>query len=683
MNFARWIWFALALGAHASATELKSFDVERSWALSRIGNPTIAPDGATVVAPVSRVVMSEDKSYSDLWLWRVDGSRARAFTTHVSVESAPAFSPDGKQIAFVAQRDDDKAAQLYLMPIDGGEALRLTNIATGVQSPKWFSDGKRIAFVSRVFVDLPLADQAKRMDERASSKMTGRVWDAGPVSAWDQLLDERQFHVYAVDLTGNAPQALTQASGLQLPRSAVLGTDATFAVAPDGNELAFVADSDPLRESQNLDVFTVALSAGADPSKPINRTLGNGAADSSPLYSPDGRYLSFVQQRIKGFYADKGRLMLLERGNKASTRELFADWDRSVDLLVWAPDSKRLYGAIDDAGTVRAYELPLSGKPRALTQENSFSSLALSRSGTLVALRQSFIEPPTLVRINTQTGAAQKLSKINDALLSETALGSYESVTYTGANGRPVQMWVNYPANFDRSKKYPLFIIIHGGPHNAVTNSMQFRWNAQVFGSWGYVTAQPNFHGSSGFGQAFTDSINPEWAEQPYQDVIKATAWMAKQRYIDSDRMVAGGGSYGGYLTTILLGREHPFKALVAHAAVYNLYTQTGADFAIERPRFGAFWEGDNRAVIERNSPHLAAAKFKTPTLVVHGQNDLRVPVNHGLELYQTLLSKGVPSRLLYYPNENHWVLKPQNSVFWYQQVQRWFKEQNPVKQAK
>ena len=184
-------------------------------------------------------------------------------------------------------------------------------------------------------------------------------------------------------------------------------------------------------------------------------------------------------------------------------------------------------------------------------------------------------------------------------------------------------------------------------------------------------------------GQALTDSINPEWAEQPYQDVIKATAWMAKQRYIDSDRMVAGGGSYGGYLTTILLGREHPFKALVAHAAVYNLYTQTGADFAIERPRFGAFWEGDNRAVIERNSPHLAAAKFKTPTLVVHGQNDLRVPVNHGLELYQTLLSKGVPSRLLYYPNENHWVLKPQNSVFWYQQVQRWFEEQNPVKQAK
>jgi dipeptidyl aminopeptidase/acylaminoacyl peptidase len=690
MSLARWIGFAAALwGAHASAdltagsdatsaTELKSFDVERSWALSRIGNPAIAPDGNTVVAPVSRVVMSEDKSYSDLWLWRLDGSVERAFTAHISAESAPTFSPDGKQLAFVAQRDEDKAAQLYVMAVDGGEARRLTSVATGVQSPKWFADGKRIAFVSRVFVDLPLAEQGKRMDERANSKMTGRVWDAGPVSAWDQLLDERQFHVFAVDLAGAAPEALTQGTGLELPRSAVQGTDATFALAPDGNELAFVADSDARRESQNLDVFTLPLNMPAEQRKAMNRTLGNEAGDASPQYSPNGRYLSFVQQRIKGFYADKGRLMLLDRRDSAPARELFSDWDRTVDGLIWAPDSQRLYGAIDDAGTVRAYELPLSGKPRALTGETSFSALAISRSGTLVALRQSFIEPPTLVRLNTKSGAAQKLSTINDTLLAQSALGSYESVSYPGANGKSIQMWVNYPPNFDRSKKYPLFMVIHGGPHNAVTNGMQFRWNAQVFGSWGYISVQPNFHGSSGFGQAFTDSINPEWAEQPYQDVIKAAQFMAKQPYIDSDRMVAGGGSYGGYLTTILLGREHPFKALVAHAAVYNLYTQTGADFAVERPRFGGFWENDNRAVIERNSPHLAAANFKTPTLVVHGQTDLRVPVNHGMELYQTLLSKGVPSRLLYYPNENHWVLKPQNSVFWYQQVQRWFEEQNP-----
>jgi dipeptidyl aminopeptidase/acylaminoacyl peptidase len=684
MKLAPWIGLlVVSAAAQLNAAELKPFDVERSWAIQRIANPAISPDGNTVIAPVSRVVMSEDKSYSDLWLWRSDGSTERAFTTHVSNESAPAFSPDGKQLAFVAQRDDDKAPQLYLMPLEGGEARRLTTLGSGVQSPKWFADGKRIAFVSRIFVDLPLTEQSKRIEERTASKMTGRVWDAGPVSAWDQLLDERQFHVFSVDLQGGEPAALTLASGLELPRAAVQGTDTLFAIAPDGSELAFVADSDAKRESQNLDIFTIELRGEAEssaelPNRPINRSLGNEAGDSMPLYSPDGRYLSFVQQRIKGFYADKGRLMLLERSGAKALRELFSDWDRSADGLIWAQDSKRLYGAIDDAGTVRAYELPIDGKPRALTSESSFSGLALSRSGTLVALRQSFIEPPTLVRLNAKSGAAQKLSKINDALLSETAMGTFESVTYAGANGQPIQMWVNYPPNFDRNKKYPFFMIIHGGPHNATTNGMSFRWNAQVFGSWGYVSAWPNFHGSSGFGQAFTDSINPEWAEKPYQDVIKATEWMAAKPYIDADRMVAGGGSYGGYLTSIVLGRKHPFKALVAHAAVYNLYTQVAADFSVELPRFGGFWEGDNRTVLERNSPHLAAANFATPTLVVHGQTDMRVPVNHGMELYQTLLMKGVPSRLLYYPNENHWVLKPQNSVFWYQQVQKWFEEHNP-----
>jgi dipeptidyl aminopeptidase/acylaminoacyl peptidase len=679
MKRAYWIGFlAVSAAVQLSAAERKPFDVERSWALQRIGNPAISPDGRTIIAPVSRVVMSEDKSYSDLWLWRSDGSAERAFTTHVSNESAPSFSPDGKQLAFVAQRDDDKAPQLYVMPLEGGEAQRLTTLGSGVQSPKWFADGQRIAFVSRIFIDLPLAEQGKRIEERTASKMTGRVWDAGPVSAWDQLLDERQFHVLSVDLKGGAVAALTQASGLELPRAAVQGTDTLFAIAPNGNELAFVADSDAKRESQNLDVFVIPLNSDASASKPINLTPGNLASDTAPLYSPDGRYLSFVQQRIKGFYADKGRLMLLDTRNHEPARELFTTWDRTVDGLIWAPDSKRLFGAIDDAGTVRAYELPINGKPRALTAESSFSALALSRSGTLVALRQSFIEPPTLVRLNPKSGAAEKLSKINDALLSDTAMGTFESVSYEGANGQPIQMWVNYPANFDATKKHPFFMIIHGGPHNATTNGMSFRWNAQVFGSWGYVTAWPNFHGSSGFGQAFTDSINPEWAEKPYQDVIKAAEWMAKKPYIDADRMVAGGGSYGGYLTSVILGRKHPFKALVAHAAVYNLYTQVGADFSVERPRFGGFWEGDNRAVLERNSPHLAAANFATPTLVVHGQTDMRVPVNHGMELYQTLLMKGVPSRLLYYPNENHWVLKPQNSVFWYQQVQKWFEEQNP-----
>lgn len=676
---------ATQMPAHAQAKK-EPFTVERSWQIQRIGAPTLSPDGRTVIAPVTRFVMDEDKSYVDLWIWNADGSGQRRFTTDAANDGAPAISPDGRHVAFTSQRSDDKAPQLYVMPLGGGEARRLTKLATGVQSPKWFADGKRLAFVSRVFTDLPLEEQGKRLDERKDRKMTAMVWDTGPVSAWDQYLDERQFHVFSVAFdagTDNADapaiRALTQPSGLQLPRGAVQGTDGHFAIAPDGRELAFVADSDPAINNSNNDVFTVAIIAdGSGGKEARNLTAANRAGDGTPLYSPDGRYLSFVQQRIKGFYADKGRLMLLAR-NSGKTRELFSDWDRTAGGLVWARDSRRLFGAIDDAGTVRVYELPLEGAPRKVTADASFTALAVSDSGTLVALRERFVEPPTLVRVDPRSGATTKLSTINDALLAATDLGTYESVTYKGANGKDIQMWVNYPPGFDRSKKYPFFMLIHGGPHNAITDGMAFRWNAQVFGSWGYVTAWPNFHGSSGFGQAFTDSINPEWAEQPYQDVIKAADWFAAQPWIDRERMVAGGGSYGGYLTSVILGREHPFKALVAHAAVYNLYSQYAADFSAEPPRFGGFWERDNRAALERNSPHLGAAKFKTPTLVVHGQSDLRVPVNHGLELYHTLLNRGVPSRYVYYPNENHWVLKPQNSVFWYGQVKRWFDEHSPT----
>ncbi len=673
-------------------TKKEPFTPERSWKIQRIGAPTISADGRTIIAPVTRFSMDEDKSYVDLWRWNGDGSGQRRFTTDAANDGAPTISPDGRYVAFVSQRGDDKAPQLYVMALDGGEARRLTKLATGVQSPKWFRDGKRLAFVSRVFADVPLADQGKRLDERKDRKMTAMVWNEGPVSAWDQYLDERQFHVFSVAFDANVEsadvspvRALTQASGLQLPRNAVQGTDGHYAIAPDGKELAFVADADPAINATNNDVFTVAIAEdGSGGKEARNLTAANKASDSAPSYSPDGRYLSFVQQRIKGFYADKGRLMLHAR-REGSTRELFADWDRSAGGLVWARDSRRLFGAIDDAGTVRVYELPIEGKssegaPRKVTTDASFGGLAVADNGSVVGLRESFIEPPTLVRIDADTGAATKLSTINDALLAATDFGTYASVTYKGADGKDIQMWVNYPPGFDASKKYPFFMLIHGGPHNGITDGMAFRWNAQVFGSWGYVTAWPNFHGSSGFGQAFADSINPEWAEKPYQDVIKAADWFAAQPWIDRDRMVAGGGSYGGYLTTVLLGREHPFNALLAHAAVYNLYSQYAADFSAEEPRFGGFWERDNRAVLERNSPHLSAAAFKTPTLVVHGQTDLRVPVNHGLELYHTLLSKGVPARYVYYPNENHWVLKPQNSVFWYQQVKTWFDEHNPPK---
>ncbi|MDO5505717.1 MAG: S9 family peptidase [Pseudoxanthomonas suwonensis] len=674
------LFAALAVAPQVQATGKQPFSAERSWQLQRIGAPAITPDGARVIAPVTRFDVPGDEALTDLWTWNIDGSGERRMTDS-GKDGAPTVSPDGRWLAFTSRRGEDKAAQLYVMPVGGGEARRLTALATGVQSLRWFGDSRRIAFVSRVFEDLPLDGQGARLDQRKDAKMTGRVFENGPVTAWDQFLDERQFHVFSVAIDNTAGNAgvrgLTQPGGRALPRSSVQGTDSLFDLAPDGRELAFVADTASAANASNRDVFLLALDADGTPrGSPRNLTADNPAGDGNPRYSPDGRLLAFVQQRIPGFYADQGRLMIHDRG-EGSIRELFADWDRSAANLVWAADSQRLYGAIDDAGTVRVYELPLSGAPRAVTGDTSFGQLAVANDEWLVGIRQSFVEPPTLVRIDSRNGRADKLSTVNDALLADTDMGSYESVTYTGANGAPIQMWINYPPGFDRSKTYPLFLLIHGGPHSAITDGMSFRWNAQVFSSWGYVTAWPNFHGSSGFGQAFTDSINPDWAEQPWQDVIKAADWFAAQPWIDETRMVAGGASYGGYLTSVVLGRPHPFNALINHAGVYNLYTQYAADFSSVTPRFGGFWEEGNFEVMRRNSPHYGAGGFNTPTLVIHGQSDLRVPVNHGIELYHTLLNRGVPTRFVYFPNENHWILKPQNSIFWYGEVKRWIKEYN------
>jgi dipeptidyl aminopeptidase/acylaminoacyl peptidase len=646
---------------HHAQAEDRSLSVERLWEMQRVGAPVISPNGRWIVAPVTRYTVADDKAHTDIWLFSPDGSVERPLTRHGSADGSPVFSPDGNHLAFISRRDNDSAAQLYILPInEPGEAIRLTEVPTGVGSPKWVGD--HIYFTSSIFKDLHTwDDMKKRLDENRASHMSAFTWDELPNSSWDRYLDAaRETHLYRIPADGGEVEAISRPAGW-----AVSGYD----VAPDESLVAIVANTSRSDVGANNDIYL--LVPGSDEAR--NITAGSTANAEAPLFSRNSRYLAYVQQRIHGFYSDTRRLHVYAVAD-GTAREITTNWDRSADGLVWAPDNSGLYGAIDDAGTRRIWFIPVAGStpaaPRPVTAATDFPNLDIAANGTMVALNHGFLFPPRLVVIDRRNGETRRIDTINDDVLAKVDLGTYESVTYKGANDQDIQMWVHYPPGFDRTKKYPLFLLIHGGPHNGITDGFHFRWNAQTFASWGYVTAWHNFHGSSGFGQDFADAINPDWRTLPLEDTRRVADWFAAQPWIDADRMVAGGGSYGGYLSTILLGTEHPFKTLVIHAPVYNMYSQMAADFAVHTERFGDYW--DVPEIYKETSPHYFAGNFNTPSLIIHGQNDLRVPVGQAFELFRTLQHRGVDSRLIYYPDENHWILKANNSIYWYHSVREW-----------
>ena len=647
---------------------------ETLWQIKRLGTPTLSPDGKRVAVAVTTYDVEEDTGSANLWLMSTDDGPAQQLTSGTGTSSSPVWSPDGKYIAFLTKRAGDEQNQVYVLPMGGGEAHKLANVPTGAATPKWLPDSSGVVFISRVWTDLDSWEaQGERMKERAEAKMTAMVWDKPEIRWWDHWIDDREAHLFSVGLDGGEPDAITVDTGLKLSErnhgASGPGSEG-YDISPDGKEIAFAADSDATGVDGNSDIYLIPIGGG----EAVNVTPGNPADDTTPLYSPDGRWLAYHRQEIKGFYADKQRLYRYDR-RSGERVDLTKEWDRSVSGLVWAPDSRDLYGAINDAGLRRVYEInAANGKVRPITGDKSFVSLAVAGRGpVMVGLRESFVEPRTLVRIDPRRGRVVKLSTFNDNVLAGVDFGAYESVVYKGGNGENVQMWINYPPGFDKNEKWPLYLLIHGGPHSGVGDSFHYRWNAQLFSAPGYVTAWHNFHGSSGFGQAFTDSINPHQDDLPYQDTILAAQYLASKAWIDEDRMAAGGGSFGGYLASIILGRDHPFKTLIAHAAVYNRLTQYGADYGAQKRRFGEHWE--NPELYKQISPHMGAGHFDTPTLVIHGEKDYRVPLNHGIELFQTLQNRGVRSRLIYFPAASHWVLKPQDSIFWYHAKEEWLDE--------
>jgi len=640
---------------------------EKLWEMKRIGSPVISPNGEWIVAPVTRFTLDDDKSHTDLWLFKADGSVERPLTRHGSADGQPTFSPDGSRLAFVTSREDDEAAQVYILPItEPGEAIRHTEVPTGAGSISW--KGEHIYFTSSVFPGKSWDEMKEQLSEDRASHVSAMAWDELPYSSFDRYLDSRrETHLYRIHQNGGDTEELSLPLGLT-----VNGYD----VSPDESRIAIVSDTNQDDLNPKVDIYLT--SPGSD--EATNITPDNDGIDSNPAFSHDGRTLAYTSNSIVGFYADQNQLMLYNLSN-GDRRNITDGWDRSVGSVVWESGNRNLLGSVSDAGTRRIYRFSTAGSaPLAITGATDYPSVAVSENGTIIAQNHSFLYPPQLHIVDARNRTSTRIETINDDVMEGLELGTYESVTYEGYDGQEIQMWVHYPPGFDESKQYPLMLLIHGGPHSAITDGFHWRWNAQTFASWGYVTAWHNFHGSDGFGQDFTDAINPDWISRPYEDTIKATEWFKEKSWIDSDRIVGAGASYGGYLSSILLGKEHPFNTLVIHAPVYNMYSQMSADFAVHSARFGNYWEDDGsffdgKTIYEQISPHYYAENFHTPALLIHGLRDLRVPYGQSFELFRTLQSKGIDSRMVYYPDENHWILKGNNSIHWYGEVQDWIEK--------
>ncbi|MET0683441.1 MAG: prolyl oligopeptidase family serine peptidase, partial [Casimicrobiaceae bacterium] len=533
--------------------------VESLWAIKRIASPTLAPDGAFACAAVTLFDMAGNDSATELWLFPTglagkSGAKPRRLTAG-DKDGDPKWSPAGDLIAFTAKRKDDDEPQVYLIAPDGGEARRLTALATGCTAIKWFADGKRIAFVSWVWPELASdADQAKRKKERKDPKIKAHVTERAEFRFWDHwLTDGREPHVYICDVaTGRCRDALS-GTGLALPPWDPKAED--YDIAPDGRELALSVDlgSEPRMMSQR-DIVTIDL---ATRRKRI-LTAGSGTDDAAPVYAPDGHALAFHAYDTNRSFNDQGRLMVRER-RTGRTRPLAPRLDRQIQHAAWAPDSRSLLCMIEDRGRVGLWRLPADTTAAAaltpIAGGGAIGGFAQSRDGSVLAFeRSSVTHPPALFACRGDGSGERAIETLNRALLARHAMGEVREVTVKGWGGAPVQLWIVYPPNFDPGKKWPLLQTIHGGPHSAHQDTWHFRWNTQVFAGHGYVIAAVNYHGSSGFGQKWLETIAGRYGEKEFADVEAGTDWLLRQGYIDRSRLVATGGSYGGFMVAYMNG---------------------------------------------------------------------------------------------------------------------------------
>jgi dipeptidyl aminopeptidase/acylaminoacyl peptidase len=661
----RFVLFFLLSGALLA--QKAPFDVYALMRLARISDPQLSPDGKLVAFTVQRIELYNNTRPRQIYLVPLNGGVPRPIGPFGGNNERARWSPDSTRIAFIS--DLGGSSQVWIMNADGSNPKKITSLSTEAGGVVFSPDGTKVLFTSEVFPGC--ADDAcnQKLDAEKNNPVKARLYDSLLYRHWSRWQSKRRSHLFSVPLEGGTPKDLTPGPHDVPPFS--LGGPDDYAIAPDGKEVCFVMKPDERPAlSTNSDLYVVEIEGGE-----ARKITLNPAADNSPQYSPDGRYLAYRSQARPGYESDRWRLTVLERAT-GKVSVLAENLDRWVSSFAWSPDSGTVFFTVEDRGRQAIHFVPVAGGATrvAVAGSSQLDDIQFTPDGkTMVYTQQSGSSPVEIYRASSSGGSEVPLTHLNDAVLSSHQLMSLESFWVEGAEQARVQSFLLKPPDFDPKKKYPVLMLIHGGPQSAWGESWSYRWNPQVFAAAGYVVVMPNPRGSTGYGQKFTDEINQDWGGRVYDDIMAVADHVAGLIYTDRDRMAAGGGSYGGYMVNWILGHTTRFRALVSHAGVFDLRSEAGETEELWFPiwDFGGMpW--DNPEVYARWSPSYFVKEFSTPTLVIHGELDFRVPYGQGLQLFTALQMQRVPSRLLIYPDEGHWILKPQNSVLWYKTLVDW-----------
>ncbi|MGE5354185.1 MAG: S9 family peptidase [Acidobacteriota bacterium] len=646
--------------------------VDDLWAMKRVSSPVISSDGKTIAFVLTSYSMDQNKGNADIWLVNSDGSNLRFLKNSDKNETEPHFLPDGKGIVYSV------GGQLHECSLEGSGDKELTDIYSTASGEVLSNDGSKIAFVSPVYPGCTTQECNKQKDEeKEKSKVKASIFTELMYRHWDDWRGEKRSHLFLMNKDKKEYTDLTLNSKADVPPIA-LGSSNDYNFSPDGQEIAFTMnEAETLAVSTNNDIFIVKLKDvnkdGKTPYTKISVSRGN---DNNPVYSPDGNYIAYCSMERAGFEADRQRLMLYDR-KTGTTKDLTKGFDRSVSDLTWSPDSKAIY--FDCANEVynSIYRLDLAtDKIDMLLKEHINNLFGISPDGKTIYFSQMRTNLPTeIFSMNSDGSNLKQLTSSNTELLSKLEMNPIETFWSKGAAGAKVQSILVKPPFFDPNKKYPMMFLIHGGPQGHWEDDFHYRWNLQMFAAQGYVVVAPNPRGSTGYGQKFTDEISGDWGGKPYVDLMNAYDYViSKYNFVDRKNTFAAGASYGGYMINWIEGHTDRFNALVCHDGVFNLESMYGTTEELWFPEWenkGKPWT--NRPLYRKFSPHEYVENFKTPMLIVQGGMDFRVPEEQAFQNFTSLQRKGVESKFLYFPEETHFVVRPQNARLWWNTVFDWF----------